>query len=842
MGAGFGEGGGVKVEESGLTSSEASKRLVVHGFNEIASAKKQSPFQTALNVVREPMFLLLLTCAIVYIFLGDRAEALMLAGAVVVVIVITFVQERKTERALEALRDLSSPKALVVRDGKQVSVAGRDVVPGDTLVVGEGDRVAADSVLRSSMSLSADESLLSGESVAVRKVPGTEEDMSRPGGEDTPFLFSGTLVVQGSGHATVLATGLQAEIGSIGKSLDSLIQEPTLLEVSTKRLVRSMSITGLSLCVIVIVLFGLFRGSWLDAILAGVTMAISVIPEELPVVLTIFLALGAWRIAQRKVLTRRVPAIETLGAATALCVDKTGTLTENRMSVTKLSVLGLVSEVTTHVVPAGCEELIRYAILASQPQPSDPMEVAICKLRKEPSAGVLERQYPLTADLLAMTHAWKTAAGYSVAAKGAPEAIGLLCRLSAEQTEGVHAEVVALAEQGLRVIAVAKAASTSLPAKQQDFEFSLLGLLGLQDPVRKGVVHAVKECATAGVRVIMITGDYPETARSIARQIGLRSPELVMTGPELEAMSEADLGEKIGAVNVFARVMPEQKLRIVDTLKARGEVVAMTGDGVNDAPALKSADIGIAMGKRGTDVARAAADLVLLNDDFSSIVDAIRLGRRIYANIKDAVSYILAIHVPIAGLSLVPVLLGWPLILLPVHIVFLELIIDPACSIVFEAEPEDEDTMRRPPRKRTDSLFTGRSLAMSLVQGAAVLLAVIGVFFFAVHRGHGAAMARALAYSTLVFANLGLILTNLSLTRPIIQIVQRPNRALWVIVSGVLAMLVAVLYVPFLAKLFKFSTPQIGDLAICFGVAAASVLWFEAVKVARARKRVKATV
>jgi Ca2+-transporting ATPase len=845
-------------ETQGLSEAEAALRLKSEGYNELPSAKPRSLFAIALEVVREPMFLLLVACAVIYLVLGDKEEALMLASAVFVVMGITFYQERKTERTLEALRDLSSPRALVIRDGEQKRIAGRDVVAGDTLILAEGDRVAADGTLLSGLNVAADESLLTGESMAVRKVAAAQDRaMERPGGEDMPFLYSGTLIVQGRGLALVKATGIRTEIGKIGKSLQTVGQESTLLQQSTARLVRIFATIGLSLCLVVVLVYGLTRGSWLNGLLAGITMAISMIPEEFPIVLTIFLAMGAWRIAQQNVLTRRVPAIETLGAATALCVDKTGTLTQNLMSASELSLNGAhldVSEKALTPLTEGFAELVTFSVLASQLEPFDPMEKAFHQLETQTlpssrdlrSGWLLARQYPLSPQLLAMSHVWKVPehSHYILAAKGAPEAIATLCRLDASRKEALTREVKALAEKGLRVLAVAKCTyeEANLPEEQTAFAFTFLGLIGLADPVRPDVAPAVKECYDAGIRVLMITGDYPETARSIARQIGLHSPEEVITGQELTQMDDETLRQRIRSVNIFARVMPEQKLLLVNALKANGEVVAMTGDGVNDAPALKAAHIGIAMGKRGTDVAREAADLVLLEDDFSSIVQAIRLGRRIYTNIKDAMAYIMAIHVPIAGLSLLPVLFGWPLILLPVHIVFLELIIDPACSVVFEAEPEEPEIMQHPPRDPKEPLFTGRAMGLSLLQGGSVLLIVLTVFCIALYRGQGEVDARALTYTTLIIANLGLILTNLSWSRTILHTLRMPNKALWWVLSSVLISVGLVLYVPFLRTLFRFSFLHPIDLVICLSAGAISILWFEVFKVIRSKQKIQTRI
>lgn len=830
----------------GLSAAEAVKRLLEEGFNELPSSRRRGFLPIAYEVVREPMFLLLIACGIIYLSLGDVQEALMLLGFVCVVMGITFYQERKTERTLEALRDLSSPRALVIRDGKQLRIAGREVVRDDILVLAEGDRVPADALILSSMSLTADESLLTGESVPVRKVPqdGVVE-MGRPGGDDLPFIYSGTLIVQGQGIARALATGLATEIGRIGKALLILEPEDTPLKLEISRLVRKLAIIGLSLCSLVVIIYGVTRGNWLDGFLAGITMAMSILPEEFPVILTIFLALGAWRISKNNVLTRRVPAIEALGAATVLCVDKTGTLTLNQMSVRTIFSRGEFCDLRDHgeiLPPDTFHELVEFSILASQRDPFDPMEKAIKGFGSRYLASTehlhndwsLVREYPLSRSLLAMSHVWKSPTGtdYVISAKGAPEVIADLCHFDEARLHELAMTVSVMADEGLRVIGVARAFFNehALPAGQHDFDFEFLGLIGLADPVRPSVPAALKECYDAGIRVVMITGDYPGTARSIARQIGLMPLDDIITGPELEQMDDAELQSRIKGVNIFARVVPEQKLRLVNAFKANGEVVAMTGDGVNDAPALKSAHIGIAMGGRGTDVAREAADLVLLDDDFSSIVQTVKLGRRIFDNIKKAMAYTIAVHVPIAGMSLLPVVFQWPLVLLPVHIVFLELIIDPACSIVFEAEQEEDDVMRRPPRDPREALFSRRTLVISLLQGVSVLTIVLAVFGIAMYRGQGELEARALTFTTLIIANLGLIFTNRSWTRTILSTLHTPNRALWWVSGGALGFLGLALNTPFLRSLFHISRLHLIDMAICLAAGIFGILWFEGFK------------
>lgn len=838
----------------GLTEREAADRLRADGPNEIPTGKQRTFFAIALGVVREPMFLLLVAGGTIYFLLGDVHEALMLLGFVFIVMGITLYQERKTERALEALRDLSSPRALVIRDGKPRRIPGREVVTGDVIALSEGDRVPADALLLWCIGMSVDESLLTGESVPVRKAPwdgGSEP--GRPGGDDLPSVYSGTLVVKGQGVARVLSTGLRTELGKIGKALRTIADEQTPLQKETGRLVQNLAAAGLSLCALVVVLYWITRGALLEGLLAGITLAMAMLPEEFPVVLTIFLALGAWRLSHKQVLTRRVPSVETLGSATVLCVDKTGTITQNRMKAAKLFAGGETFAPDSdpgRPLPEAFHELMEFGILASQRDPFDPTEAAIkeagdralAQTEHLHSDWTLVREYPLSPSLLAMSHVWASPDGldYVIAAKGAPESIADLCHFDDARLGELSARIRVLASEGLRVLGVAKAnfRKRSLPEEQHDFRFEFLGLIGLADPVRPTVPDAIRECYGAGIRVVMITGDYPDTARNIAGRIGLYPHGEILTGIELDGMDDAELGRRIRTVDVFARVVPEQKLRIVEALKANGEIVAMTGDGVNDAPALKAAHIGIAMGGRGTDVAREASSLVLLDDDFTSIVRAVKLGRRIFDNLKKAMTYILAIHVPIAGISLLPVLLGWPLILLPVHIVFLELIIDPACSIVFEAEREEADVMARPPRDPGAPLFGGRTIGLSLLQGAIVLLTSLGAFWLSYR--DGAAEARAIAFTTLIVSNLALIFTNRSYTRFIPSTLRTPNSALWWLTGGATLFLGLVLYLPFLRDLFRLGPLRPGDLAFCLAAGLVGVTLLEGLKFARRAKALPA--
>jgi Ca2+-transporting ATPase len=824
---------------SGLTEEEVAIRRSHDGFNELPSAERRSLLSIALNVTREPMFLLLLAGGALYLTLGDLEEGLMLLGFVLVVMGITLYQERRTEHALESLRNLSSPRALVIRNGIQKRIPARELVKGDVILLSEGDRVPADAMILDSSNLTLDESLLTGESIAVRKSTWDgKKQMARPGGENLPFTYSGTLVVKGRGVALVGETGLATEMGKVGKALQTLEPEETPLQRETRHIVRNFALLGLALCVIIVLVYGLSRGQWVSALLAGITLAMATLPEEFPVVLTIFLALGAWRISHHHVLTRRVPAVETLGAATALCVDKTGTITLNRMQVSELSTGSNVYRLDriTPSMPETFHELVEFGLLASPADPFDPMEKAMKELGNQVLANTehihkdwtLLREYPLSDKLLAMSRVWRSPDGgnYVIASKGAPEAIAALCHFNDSAWASLEHQIEAMTSQGLRTISVARAdfAKTSLPSGQHDFEFRFLGLLGLSDPIRPEVPQAIEECYAAGIRVIMITGDYPGTAKSIAQQAGLHSPERVITGPHLEDMDDVTLQERIKNTNIFARVVPEQKLRIVRALKQNDEVVAMTGDGVNDAPALKSADIGIAMGGRGTDVARESAALVLLDDNFASIVSAVRMGRRIFDNIRKAMSFIVAVHIPIAGLSLIPVLLNWPLILLPVHVVFLELIIDPACSIVFEAQAEEPNTMNRPPRRLSERLFDRRLAVSSLCQGLVVLGLALLVFVTVMGTSHNELEARAATFVALVIGDLGLIISNRAWSISFFKALRQRNAAFWGVSGGTILFLILSVTVPSLRDLFRFGALTYYEATLALGAGFLSIL------------------
>jgi Ca2+-transporting ATPase len=820
----------------GLTASEALARLKAEGFNELPRAGSRSIARLVFDVLREPMLLLLIAGGAIYFALGDHAEALLLIVFASFSIAVTIVQEARTERVLESLRDLTSPRALVIRNGERVRIAGRDVVRGDLIVLSEGDRVAADARLMQCDDLLLDESLLTGESVPVRKL--AEVSASDPGpphigGDDLPFVFSGTLVVRGGGIAEVMSTGIRTEIGKIGQSLHSLETETPRLQRQTRRLVTMVAIASAFVVALTVLLYGMYRGGWLDGLLAGIALGMSMLPEEFPVVLTVFLAMGAWRISQARVLTRRASAIESLGAATVLCTDKTGTLTENRMTVARLVLpdgTQIAPGQSAQPIAPAFARLVETGVLACAPQPFDPMEKALHSLGPDAGAGrQLAQTYGLRPDLLAMSNAWRSRADIVIAAKGAPEAVASLCRMGAGEFAALQGRVDGLAREGLRVLGVARAEldpDEDLPEWQSAFPFRFCGLVGFADPLRPEVKGAVSECRSAGIRVIMITGDYPATAAAIAAQAGI-NPDRILSGAEIRDMDEAALAGAATGQAAFARITPDQKLRIVTALKRDGEIVAMTGDGVNDAPSLKAAHIGIAMGGRGTDVAREASSIVLLDDDFGSIVQAIRLGRRIYDNLRKAMSFILAVHVPIAGLALLPLLTGMPLLFGPVHIAFLEMIIDPVCTLVFEAETEERDVMNRPPRSPEEPLLPRSLMLWSALQGGLALALSAGIMLMANAQGMPENEVRALTFFSLVLIIVSLIFVNRSFTSSLIEAFTRPNRTLLVIIIFVAATLAISLAWPAAASLFRFGPLHGDDITITVGAALISLLLLE---------------
>lgn len=804
--------------EIGLTNVEAQQKLKKGGYNELPNSETKSVFEIALSVIKEPMFMLLLACGSLYLIIGDYREGIILFSSIFIIIFITFYQRQKTEKALDSLKKLSSPRTLLLRDGKTKRVPSREIVIDDIMILNEGDRISADAIVIDSNHLTIDESLLTGESVPVLKENGMP-------------IYSGSLLIQGKANAKVIATGVNTEFGKIGRSLQDIKPEATRLQLEMKRLIKTLFIIGGLISVIVVIAYYQTRGNFIESLLSGLSSAMAILPEEFPVVLTVFLALGAWRLSKKNVLSRQANAIETLGSTSVLCSDKTGTITQNKMELVSVFQKDIVYSKADFESKSDEVAIICHtAILASQINPIDPMEQAIlnhAKLYKvDYEKEKLIKEYPLSKELFAMTRVTKgESETFNISCKGSPEAILNLCKIEGQVLDNLKEEIVKMAEAGLRVIGVANSTTQSneIPEKQTDFKFNFLGFLGFEDPIRPEVKSALEECKTAGIKVVMITGDFPVTAKSIGNQIGLSENGIMMTGEELKELNDDELSQVIDTVSIFARVIPEQKLRIVNALKKRGHIVAMTGDGVNDAPALKAAQIGIAMGLRGTDVARESASIVLLDDNFASIVSAIRGGRKIYDNLQKAMTYIMAIHVPIIGLSLIPAFFeNLPIILLPVHIVFLELIIDPVCSIAFESEKEEADIMTRKPRNLDDTFFGRNKILRSIFQGGLLLTFVMTVYLFTINEGHSELETRAISFSALIIGNIFLILSNLSKTRSAFSVLKENNKSLIFIIFSAVLMLLLTLNIPYLQILFSFQNP--GTYHFLISILGASIM------------------
>ncbi len=822
----------------GLTDNEVKLKLTEFGYNELSISQPKTIFKIILEVIKEPMFILLISCGLLYILLGDYKEGIILLSTILLIITITFLQYRKTEKALEALKKLSSPRTLVIRNGIEIRIPSREVVPGDTIIINEGDRITADGELIESTNLEIDESLITGESIPVIKKVNSDKNI----------ILNGTLVTKGRGIFIVLQTGHSTEFGKIGKTLNDIKVEATPLQAEMKKFIRNIGIIGAILCISVVLLFYFTRGNLIQSILNGLSAAMAILPEEFPVVLTIFLALGSWRLSKKNVLTRKSSAIETLGSATVLCSDKTGTITQNKM------VLAAISDGENFILKEQFEknkiaiaEILNICFLATTPNSIDPMEKAIIESKKdlienEKSPDFI-KEFSFSHELMAMTRIYKLAETTEclAATKGAPETIFDLCKLDSEIKQKYIAKVNELASSGLRVIAVASSIlnKDDIPENQTSIRLKFIGLIGLEDPIRPEVPGAIQECSTAGIRVIMITGDFPETALNIGKQIGL-SEKGILTGAQLEKLSEKELDEKINTISILARVKPEQKLRIVEALKRKGEIVAMTGDGVNDAPALKAAHIGIAMGNKGTDVAREASSLVLLDDNFSSIVGAIRMGRNIFDNLQKAMSYILAIHIPIIGLTMIPAFfLHTPILLMPLHIVFMELIIDPISSIAFESEAEEKGIMSKPPRDPSKPFFGFKNIITSIAQGLLLLILVLIVLYFTKKEGHTENEVRAITFTALIIGNLFLILNKLSLTRSFIAVIFYKNWSAKLILLSAFSLLCLIFIFPSLSNLFSFQFPGFYHIAISFVSALILLIILELIKFIRNKYKLK---
>lgn len=827
---------------AGLTTAEAKRLQEQYGLNELTPQKKENLLRKILHIICEPMFLLLLVAAAIYFLLGEPRDGMIMLVFVVGIISIDAIQEWKTDKTLNALKDLSAPHITVIRDGMEQTIASVDLVPGDLMLICEGVKIPADGVVVKCADLCVDESSLTGEAEGVWKVP---EGSAEPSGDywRKDYCYAGTLVTQGTATVRVDQIGENTEYGKIGQGVAASREEPTPLQRQTGNLVKTCAV----IAGILFVLVGIF--TWLnisdhgfsdrlvESILSGVTLAMAMIPEEFPVILTVFLSMGAWRLAKKHSLVRKLPSVETLGAVSVLCVDKTGTITMNQMAVQELWATDCDECALVETMGLGCET-----------DTYDPMEKAMLACcgrygitREALFENELITEYAFTNELKMMGHVWRRPEGIVIAAKGSPERIFTVCNLTDEQRAEAERKNTELSRQGLRVIAIATAKPESeagIPASITDCSLTLLGLVGLTDPPRAGVKEDIAVCNRAGIRVVMITGDNGTTASAIAKEIGISNNNHIITGDQLNDMTDEELREAVRSVSIFSRVIPEHKMRIVRALKENGEIVAMTGDGVNDAPALKYADIGIAMGKRGSEVSREAADLILMDDNFTTIVETVKDGRRIYDNIRKAVGYVFTIHIPIAAASLLAPFLGIApaaLLLLPLHVVLLEILIDPTCSIVLERQPAETDIMNRLPRDPKEKLLTGSLLGKSVLQGLAVFAASFGTYYTVLAGDPAnAPVARSMGLAIIMLANLFLVQVNSSGHDFAVQSFRRlvKDPIMWAVNVGTLALLAIILYTP-LSAFLKLTVLSAGQFCAVLGLAAASVLWYELVKLAR---------
>ena len=819
---------------NGLSLADVKRRQAKSGFNELPIRDKKTFLRSVYEVLTEPMFGLLILASLIYLVIGSLEDALILMGFIIISIGITLFQQRKSQKAIEALKDLSSPRALVIREGEMVRIAGREVVAEDLLVLEEGDRIPADAQLIEANNLLVDESLLTGESEAVEK-------------KSQDLVYSGCLVARGGGRALVQAIGLNTELGKIGSNLQAIKPSKSPLEIDIQQLIRRFALFGGVVSLLVFLTYGFLKQDWLEGALSGISLTMALLPEEFTVILTVFMALGVWRISQQNVLVRHAPVIETLGSINELCVDKTGTLTENKMTLQVIAIPGEIinpDQIASHPNPI-TRDLLLNASLASEINPFDPMEKALHSayqnILPEQSnfAPVthLVHEYGLTPERPAMTHLWATSKSdeeYHVAIKGSPETIMSLCQLNSIQRLAVEEQINHMAADGLRLLGVARAAyrknrEASWPSDPTQFEFEWLGLVGLKDPLRASVPMAVAQCKAAGIRVIMITGDHAITAQAIAKQAGIDA-KMVLSGAEIDCMNNAEIQAAVRTVSIFVRIKPSQKLRLVKALQDNSRVVAMTGDGINDAPALKAAHVGISMGQRGTDVAREASSLVLLNDDFSSIVNAIQQGRRIYDNLHKAITYVVSVHIPIAGAVFIPLLVGIPPLLAPIHILFLEMIIDPACAIVFEMETAEEDLMKRPPRDPDLKLFSLQNISLALVQGLGLMMLVLGLYLYLPHWGHSQAATVTISFAALVLGNLLLIIVNRSRSSHLIKILKKPNSSqIWIIGITAATFFLLIGLEP-LRERFQFSALSVEQVALIIASGIVGIIWHELAK------------
>ncbi|MDP3558437.1 MAG: cation-translocating P-type ATPase [Bacteroidota bacterium] len=816
----------------GLSDQEVLLARKKFGLNKLDSKKQNAFFAYLLSIAKEPMVLLLLIASLIYFFTGNTDDGIFLASAIIIVSAISLYQDSKSRNALLKLKNLIQPNCKVIRNDKSIEISIEELVVGDYLIIEEGGSIAADGIIVHSNDFSVNESVVTGESLAVFKNKSSENN----------FVYSGTTVASGLAIAKITAIGNETKLGEIGKSLENIKEEKTPLELQINNFVKKMVIAG-AIVFIVVWALNYFRSfNLLDSLLKALTLAMSILPEEIPVAFTTFMALGAWRLMKMGVVVKQMKTIETLGSATVICTDKTGTITENKMSLAKLFVLKS-SKITNLDIGISDEakELITLAMWASEPIPFDPMEVALHKaysdhidLNERPNYKMIH-EYALEGKPPMMTHIFENASGIRIiAAKGAPEAMMNVSNLSDTEKFQIEEAIKNFASDGYRVLGVGEAEFTEsvFPKNQQDFKFKLKGIVAFYDPPKKNIQEVFENFYKAGISVKIITGDNAPTTSAIAKQIGFKGYEKSLSGDELMLLSDLELQDRVIDTNIFTRMFPDAKLKIINALKIKNEIVAMTGDGVNDGPALKAAHIGIAMGKKGTEIAKQAASLILVDDDLSKMVDAVAIGRKIYANLKKAIQYVISIHIPIILTVFFPVALGWiyPNIFSPIHVIFLELIMGPTCSIIYENEPMERNTMSQKPRKFTTTFFNWKELSISVVQGLMITAGNFVIYHYAVNEGYNESLTRSMVFTTLISSNIFLTLVNRSFYYSIISTLKYKNNLVLLIISFTILISGLLLYfIPF-ANFFQFEPLNVTQLLISIGTGFVFVIWYEIIK------------
>ena len=814
---------------SGLNEEEISISRAKHGVNVLGQQKKGQLLHITKNIITEPMFILLVVVCGIYFGLGQLSEGLIMIGAIAMVSGISLFQEVRGSNALEALKKLSQSKVKVIRNRKTQEVHSEELVVGDIMILDEGENVPADALILQAHDFSVDESILTGESFTVTK-----------DSKNNNQIYHGTTITSGSVVATVSNVGIHTQLGKLGKSIEGMEDVKTPLKIQIDKFVRRLALMGFIAFILVLIINYFNTHNLLLSLLFGLTLAMAILPEEIPVAFSYFMALGAVRLIKDKVLTKHPQTVESLGSATVICIDKTGTITENKMSVAKIydfktnQLLDPMNEEST-------QRIISYAMWASEVIPFDPMEVAIHETYAQTTKNDIRsnykmvHEYPLSGNPPMMTHIFESIEGEKIiAGKGGPEQIMNVSHLSDEQKKYVNTKTKELANLGFRILGVASARydEQPFPSDQRKFNWSFEGLIALYDPPKKNISQVLKHFDNAGITVKLITGDYPETALAIAKEINFKGHEHFITGNEILEMNEENLKKTVNMIQVYARMYPQAKLKVINALKSNGEVVAMTGDGVNDGPALKAAHIGVAMGKRGTEVARRAASIILLDDDLEKMVKAIRLGRKTYHNLKKAIRYILSIHVPILLVVTVPLLLGWkyPHIFSPIHVIFLELIMGPTCSIIYENEPIEENLMQKKPRKLTHTFLTFKELLLSIIQGIVIAIGVLALYAYSIEAAYDEYTTRTLVFSTLLLSNIFLTFTSRSFEYSIFRTIKYRNWMVPLIVSLTFLFLIAIIHVPSIQTLFECRHITNRQIGICIGVAFISVMWIELYK------------